>query len=98
MEGKKAKQVLFIFWIILAILSSFWIIFTLLFDISLILTRFVYQFLFILSCCSITIAILSIREILSEVKSQIIEEKFKEKSIRDYYQYTQLLDPPEMNN
>jgi hypothetical protein len=37
-------------------------------------------------------------EILDEAKSKIKEKKEKQKNVRDYYQYTQLLDPPSMDN
>lgn len=98
MKGRRTRGVLFIFWLLLAALSASWIFFSVLNDMSLIFTEPIYQSVFIISCLSLFIAVISLHEILDEVKSKINEEKEKQKNIRDAYQYTQLLDPPSMNN
>lgn len=92
------RQLLFIFCITVSVLSASWIIFSLLYDINLLFAEFLFQFIFVLSCLSLSIAILFSHEILADVESEVIEDKEKQKSIRDYYLYSQLLDPPEMNN
>jgi len=97
MKGKLNQQVLFIFCLIIATLSASWIIFTLIYDIYLIFTNFIYQFVLIILCFSFSISVISIHEIQTEIKSKILEEKEIQKSVSDFYQYTQLLDPPEMN-
>lgn len=98
MKGKLNQQVLFIFCLIIATLSASWIIFTLLYDIYSIFTKFLYQFVLIILCFSFSIAVISIHEILTEIKSKILEEKEIQKSVSDFYHYSQLLEPPEMNN
>ena len=98
MKGRRTPGVLFIFWLLLATLSASWIFFSILNDMSLIFTESVYQFVFIISCLSLFIAVISLHDILAKVKSKINAEKEKQKNIRDFHQYTQLLDPPSMNN
>ena len=94
MKGKRTQKILFIFWTILAILTVFWIIINM-FNINSLLTESVYQFVFILSCLCLSVSILSIREILADVKLEIVEENEKQRNIQDVYRYQQLLDPPD---
>ena len=98
MKGRKTRGILFVFWLLLVTLSTSWIFFSILNDIKLILSELVYQFVFVISCLGFFIAVLSLRVTLTEVKSKINEEREKQKNVRDFYQYTQLLDPPSMNN
>lgn len=98
MKGKIKRQVLFIFCLIAAALSTSWIVFSFLYDIDLILTKVTHQIILAITCLSLCISIIFTREILSEVKIQIEEDNEKQRSVRDFYQYAQLLDPPEMNN
>ena len=98
MKSYIIRQLLFIFCIVVSVLSGSWIIFNLLYDIHLLFSEFLFLFIFVLSCLSLSIAILFSYEILADVKSEEIEDKEKQKSVRDYYRYTQLMDPPEMNN
>jgi len=98
MKGTRTRRILFIFWLFLATLSASWVSFNVLNDVNLIFTESVYQFVLIISGLSLIIAIISLHEILGEVKSKIKEEKEKQKNVRDFYQYTQLLDPPSMDN
>jgi len=98
MKGRRTRGMLFIFCLLLATLSASWIFFSVLKDINLFFTELIYQFVFIISCLSLIIALIYIHEILDEAKSKIKEKKEKQKNVRDYYQYTQLLDPPPMDN
>ena len=100
MKGRNFRGVLFIFWIILATLSAVWILFSVIFDVKLILTETVYQFVLLISCLSLIIATISIHEMLTNAKNKIIDQKIKEKNVRDVYRYQQLLNPPDadMNN
>lgn len=98
MKGNITKGILFIFWLLLAALSTLWIFFTIITNINLILTETLYQFVLIISCVSILIAVISLNAIISEIKLEIKEDTEKQKNIRDYYKYNQLLDPPIMNN
>lgn len=98
MKGRRTRGILFVFWLLLATLSTSWIFFSVLNDIKLILSELVYQFVFVISCLGFIIAVLSLHVTLTEVKSKINEEREKQKNVRDFYQYTQLLDPSSMNN
>ncbi len=94
MKGLNFNKFLFIFWIILALQSIIWIIFNI-FNLNLILTQSPFQFVFILSCLSFIVSILSIRKLLAEVKNILKEERVKERNVKDVYVYSQLLDPPD---
>jgi len=98
MKEKRKIQILFSFWIILSILAISWIIFNILFDFNIILKQSIYQFFIIFCSLSLIIAFFSIKGIIQDVSSNIQENERKESCIKDYYQYTQLLDPPELNN
>ncbi len=47
---------------------------------------------------SFLVVLLSFRKLLIDMKSDISEKKLKEKNIRDIYQYSQILDPPDIDN
>lgn len=98
MKGRTTRKILFTFWLILATLSASWLILNLLGNVNLILIESVYQFVFIITFLSFFISVLSLHITIVEVKSKINEESEKQKNIRDYYQYTQLLNPPSMDN
>lgn len=100
MKGIRMRGSLFIFWLLLAILSTFWIVFSVLNDANLIFTELVYLFVLVLAIFSLFVAIISIRSMLIDVKSSLELKQEKEKHVRDFYRYQQLLDPPDadMNN
>jgi len=76
-------------------LVSFLILF---FNVNMISKKLIYDFVFIIALLNFTIAIISIRKLMIDVKHDKKVINRKEKNVRDFYQYTQLLDPPEMNN
>jgi hypothetical protein len=98
MKGRRKRDILFIFCLLLATLSPSWIFFTVLKDINLIFTELIYQFVFVISCLSLVISLVYTLEILEVAKSKMKKQKEKQKNISDYYQYTQLLDSPSMDN
>lgn len=100
MKGRSFQGILFIFWVILATLSTFWITFTFVNFYDLLLKESIFQFIFILSIVSLIIALVSIYDILVNAKQKIIIKQELERDIRDSYRYQQLLNPPdsEMNN
>ena len=93
MKGLNSEKFLFIFWIILALLSIVWVFFNI-FNFNLIITKSTFQFVFILSCFSFFVSILSIKKLLVEIKHIIKEEKIKQRNVKDVYRYSQLLNPP----
>ena len=100
MKGRNFQDILFIIWLIIATLSAIWVLFSIILDVNLILTETVYQFVLLISCLSLIIATISIHEMLTNAKNKIIDQKIKEKNVRDVYRYQQLLGPPDadMNN
>ena len=96
MEGRITKKVLFIFWTILSIQSMVWIIFNIL-NLGLLFREFTFQFVFILSCLSFLVSVISIKDLISDVNDILKEEKNKQKNVKDVYTYNQLLDPPDTN-
>ena len=60
----------------------------------------IFQFVFILSILNLVIAIVSVYEIYNNARQKVFERNKKEKNIKDFYSYQQLLEPPDadMNN
>lgn len=94
MKGFKTSGIVFIFWILLAMLSVFWIV------LSIISFEIVYLFVFILAFLGLFTAIISINKMLINAKYALKIKKEKENHVRDFYRYQQLFDPPnsDMNN
>ena len=98
MKGRRNRGILFIFWILLAVLATSWIFFIIFTNSNLILTETIYQFVLVICLVSMMISALSLHDILSNVKLEIKEDNEKQNIVREYYNYNQLLDPPTMNN
>jgi hypothetical protein len=94
MEEKKTLILTFIFSLLITIISILFIIF----NINLILSENVYQFVLMVPLLFFFIAFFSLRRLLTEIRYDIDEKNDKEKNVRDCYQYFQLLNPPEINN
>jgi len=94
MKGFRTRGIVFIFWILLAILSLFWIVF------SIIIFEVVYLFIFIMAFLGLLAAIISINKMLIDAKYSLKLKKEKENHVRDFYRYQQLFNPPDsdMNN
>ena len=67
-------------------------------NIDLILSVSFYQMILVITFMSFIIFFISFRKFIAEFKYDIDEKKDKEKNVRDYYNYLQLLDPPDTNN
>ena len=94
MKGFRTRGIIFIFWILLALLSAFYIIF------SIINFGIVYLFVFILAFLGLFTAIISINKMLIDARYLLKLKKEKENHVRDFYRYQQLFNPPDsdMNN
>jgi len=57
-----------------------------------------YQFILIVLILSFLIAIFSFHKIIADIRYEIDEERKKEKTVRDYYNYYQSYAPPDINN
>ena len=98
MTGIKSKKRLFIFWIVLALVSTIWLILNLIINSGSMFSTLSSITMFLLVCLSLMISVLSILNLFSDTKEIIKEDTSKQKNIRDFYIYYQLLEPPEMNN
>ena len=83
----------FIFYIILTLLSIFWI--ALIIINNRIFTKVVI--LFVIAILVLLVAISSIYNRLIDVKYSLKLKQEKEKNIRDFYRYQQLVDPPDFD-
>ena len=90
MKGFRTHGIIFIFWIVLSMLSTSFIIF------SIINFEIVYLFVFILAVIGLFAAIISINKMLINARYLLKLKKEKENHVRDFYRYQQLLDPPSM--
>jgi len=88
----------FIFSLAFLILSVSWFIFRMVGYIGLISAEPVGQFVLAMACLSFLIAVISLYKILSDMRYKINDVKEKEKTVRDFYRYDQLLNPPDMDN
>ena len=95
MTSKRTSGIIFISSLLLMILSVSWLIFNT-DDIGLILTEIMHQFVLIMAWLSFFITALSLRKLLLYIQYETNERK--EKNVRDFHQYTKLLNPPFINN
>jgi len=94
MKGFKRRGIVFIFWILLAILSSLYIV------LNINNLEVGYLFVFIVALLGFVTAIISINKMLIDAKYTLKIKKEKENHVRDFYRYQQLFNPPDsdMNN
>ncbi|MDH7517735.1 MAG: hypothetical protein QHH19_05270 [Candidatus Thermoplasmatota archaeon] len=57
-----------------------------------------YQFILIILVISLSMAIFSFHKIIADIRYEINEERKKEKTVRDYYNYYRSYTPPDINN
>ncbi len=98
MKPIKKERLLLIILLLILIQSIIWICFSLLFEFKIIFNEKIFLFPFFIAFFSLIISSVSIYFYptnIEEDKKEIIE---KQDSIRDYYLYQQLLDPPNINN
>lgn len=88
MKGFRTRGIVFIFWILLALLSAFCIVF------CIINFEMVYLFVFIFAFIGLFIAMISINNMLIDAKYALKLKNEKENNIKDFYRYQQLFNPP----
>lgn len=91
-------KTVFSFWILLFIMSVLWLIYILYNNLSLIYSNMLVLSAFFVSCISFVLSISFILLIIFDIRKEIIEEREKQKNIRDIYQYKQIADQPSMYN
>ena len=94
MNERKSMGLIFIFSLMFTIV----LLLVAILNIDLILSVSFYQMILVITFMSFIIFFISFRKFIAEVKYDIDEKKDKEKNVRDYYNYLQLLDPPYNNN
>jgi len=98
MTDKKTLAKVFIFSLLLAVLSMSWFVFNMIVDIDMVFRKISCQSALVLAFLSFFISIIFLRKLLISIQRDINRRNEKEKNIRDFRQYTMLLDPPTMNN
>lgn len=99
MTDRRVFSTVFIFSFAFLVLSVLWLVLRIATGgIGLIFTEIVDQIILIIGFLSFLIAFLSIRKLLEDIRYKINEIKEIEKTVKDYYQYEQLMNPPDMDN
>jgi len=94
MNERRSMGIIFI----VSLLFTIGLLMFIVININLILTVRLYQIIVLITVLNFMLFFVSYRKLSAEIKYDIDEHNQKEKSVRDYYQYIQLLDPPEYNN
>ena len=94
MMRSKILTITFTFWVLIIVLSVSWLIFLFVNNFQLAFSNMLILFVLIIACFSFILSIFFMSQMLIDVRSEIKKAKEKEKNIRDFYQYDQLLDPP----
>jgi len=98
MFNRRNLTMIFVFSLSLMILSTSLLIFHLMGHVDFFLETPTFILILITGCLGFILAAMSFFKIQVEVEYKIDELEDTEKSIRDMYQYDQVLDPPEINN
>jgi len=98
MFNRRTLTMIFVFSLSLMILSISLLIFHLMDHVDFFLETPTFILILIIGCLGFILAVMSFFKIQVEVEYKIDELEDTEKSIRDIYQYDQLIDPPDMNN
>jgi len=91
-------QTVFLFWILLIIMSVLWFIFIFFNNLNLIFTNTLILFALVIAGISFISSISFIFLILVDIRNEMIKEKEKENNIRDVYSYNQVVEPPSIYN
>jgi len=98
MTDKKTLVKVFIFSLLLALLSMSWFIFNMIVDIDLVFREESCQLALVLAFLSFFISIVFLRKLLVILRREINMRNEKEKNVQDFHQYKMLIDPPTMDN
>ena len=100
MASRKAVAALFIIFLSLVILFLPWSIFCIVGKATLIFSKSITYFIFLIGCLSFAIMLWTLRILMVDIRYEINAAKEKEKNVKACYQYNQLLNPPDtdMNN
>jgi len=88
----------FTFWVLIILLSVSWLIFLFINNFQLAFSNILILMILVIACFSFVLSVFFMSQMLIDVRSEIKKAREKEKDIRDFYQYNQLLDPPSIYN
>ena len=95
MKGLKTSQITFIFWILLSLFFILYVVF-ISFN-NMFISKIIYVFIFVMVMFGFFGAIISVYNRFIKVKYLLKIKQEKEKNIRDFYRYQQILDPPDFD-
>ncbi len=98
MTRRKSLTMLFLSSLILCIIFSSMLLSFVLFGGGQILNRLPYMILVLIFIANLFLCLHSFRTLLADIRLRLNDTKEKEKSVKECYQYEQLLNPPIMNN
>ena len=98
MKSKRILLLIFILSLLFAIMEIAWFFYNYSKNVNLVFTESIFIFVLTGVCVSFFVAFLALRKYFISGQIDIIKPKNIEKSIKEIYQYEQLLNPPDVNN
>lgn len=97
MTSRRTLGIVFICSLFSVALSLSWLVTHVVDNVGLIFTEPIYSFVLTISCLSFFITFVSLHGLLVDKRRKTNEVREKEKNVRDFHQYHQLLNPPDMD-
>lgn len=96
---KKTKKTALVFLLSgsIALLTISWLSYST-YGFNILITETMYQLVLALALLSVFITGFYMHNLLADIRYKMNNRKEKEKNIIDYYQYCQLVNPPDMDN
>lgn len=94
MKKVKMLTMVFIFWVLLIVMSVSWLIFLFVNNFYLIFQDISFSLVLVLASVSFFLSMFFVYQIVVDVLVEIKKAKENEKNIKDIYDYNQVLDPP----
>ena len=91
-------KTVFLFWVLLIIMSVLWFVLLFFNNFDLIFSNIFILFALIVAGISFSLSISFIIMILFDVRREMIEEKENQKNMRDVCNYNQVVEPPSIYN
>ena len=97
MKKTKTTALVFLLSCSIALLTVFWLSYSI-HGFNLLMTEIMYKLVLALALFSVFITGFYMHRLLADIRYKINIRKEKEKNVIDYYQYCQLVNPPDMDN
>ncbi|MBN2066652.1 MAG: hypothetical protein JW771_07610 [Candidatus Thermoplasmatota archaeon] len=98
MTRRKSLATLFLFSLVMYVIFSSMLLSAVLFEGGGILNRPSYILLVLICIAMLSLCLYAVHALLTGIRLRLKEGKEKEQSVKECYQYEQLLNPPVMNN